>query len=570
MSEDQPPATFVALDPAALAPLFPGYEIDTLIATGGMGAVYHAVQKSLERDVAIKILPHEFSADEAFCAGFAAEAKAMARLNHPNLIGVYDFGEIAGMLYIVMEYVPGNSLFHSAHGIAIDPAEVIWIVTGICNGLAHAHENGIIHRDIKPSNILLDLNANPKIGDFGLARPADHKVQEGEEIYGTPHYTAPEVISAPGSVDCRADLFSVGVMLHELLTGRLPAEDHRSASAISHCDPRFDAVIRRATDPFPSHRYSSASEIAHELHAIATTAGPRVLRTTAANTPISPGHRGKSSHQPNKSSNGPLIFVLLIAVAVAAIGYKNLSKQKAIPQAATEESAVPTPEAPPETPTVHEPAFAPEPAPQPAEEDLTETTPQPTPEPTPDAVPMPDPEPETSTTAGPKSDVPGFLARARKIMRDRSTPLIQAQDLKLKRNLKTFEISLGRVARSIPIKARRLAFEETLEEFIKECKQSGNRIPTNMSEDLFVTPSVEDLHADSLKEQKTIENSTIRDLSQFSATYILGIEKQIERLQSENDPLAIKLLEEEIETIRDDEGYFAELMQTPDTSPENP
>ena len=293
MSDPQTHTTFVAPEISQLVPLFPGYDIEILIATGGMGAVYRAVQKSLDRKVAIKILPREFGSDAAFCAGFEAEAKAMARLNHPNLIGVYDFGEVDGMLFIIMEYVPGKSLFHSSNGTALDPSEVIRLVTGICNGLAHAHENGILHRDIKPSNILLDLNAQPKIGDFGLARPIETKIQEGEEIFGTPHYTAPEVVSSPHSVDYRADIFSVGVLLHELLTGMLPADDRRSASAISHCDPRFDSIIRRATNPVPEARYNSAEEIAKELQVIAASAGPKVLRTAA---PV----RGRPSKGPQR------------------------------------------------------------------------------------------------------------------------------------------------------------------------------------------------------------------------------------------------------------------------------
>lgn len=278
MSDHAP--SFTAPPISLLAPLFQGYEIKSLIATGGMGAVYLAVQKSLDRDVAIKILPREFGSDAAFCESFEAEAKAMARLNHPNLIGVYDFGEMDGMLFIVMEYVPGQSLFHTTHGIAIEANEAIRLVSGICNGLAHAHENGILHRDIKPSNILLDLNSEPKIGDFGLARPLDRKIQEGEQIFGTPHYTAPEVIKPPHTVNQRADIFSVGVMLHELLTGKLPADDKRPASAIIHCDPRFDAIIRNATNPTPELRYSSADQITRDLLTIGTSAGPRVLRTT--------------------------------------------------------------------------------------------------------------------------------------------------------------------------------------------------------------------------------------------------------------------------------------------------
>ena len=344
---DHPP-TFTAPAISHLAPLFPGYEIESLIATGGMGAVYCAVQKSLDRTVAIKILPREFSNDKAFCESFEAEAKAMARLNHPNLIGVYDFGEVDGMLFIVMEYVPGQSLYHSAHGIAIDAKEVIRLVSGICDGLAHAHENGILHRDIKPSNILLDLNAEPKIGDFGLARPVDRKIQEGEEIFGTPHYTAPEVVKPPHAVNERADIFSVGVLLHELLTGKLPANDRRPASAIIHCDPRFDAIIRKATNPAPELRYSSANEITRDLQAIAASAGPRVLRTTPATSGRAlPRHRAlapkpvttpKSALTPPgalhrrpiaspSNSSGPVVLVIIAVLVIACVvAYLVLSR----------------------------------------------------------------------------------------------------------------------------------------------------------------------------------------------------------------------------------------------------
>ncbi len=328
MSDSHHQEGFLAPEPAELNELFPGYQIEGLIATGGMGAVYCAVQKSLDRTVALKILPHEFSNDAAFCEGFEAEAKAMARLNHPNLIGVYDFGEVNGMLYIIMEYVPGKSIYHSAHGQAIDPTEVIRLVSGVCSGLAHAHENGIIHRDIKPSNILLDLNAQPKIGDFGLARPMERQIQEGEEIFGTPHYTAPEVVDHPHSVDYRADIFSVGVLLHELLTGRLPADDPRPPSAISRCDSRFDAIVRKATHPTPSSRYSNAGEMAKDLARISSAPASRVQRAgpVPGRVGAGPGPRIAAPLQPRrtvrmkKSSNFPIIGFLLLSVAIA-LGY---------------------------------------------------------------------------------------------------------------------------------------------------------------------------------------------------------------------------------------------------------
>ena len=258
------PPTFVAPDPEELRELLPAYAVDAFVAQGGMGAVYRAHQKSLDRPVAIKILPREFGRDADFRSRFEAEAKAMAKVNHPNLISVHDFGEVDDMPYIVMEYVDGKSLHHSAHGKAIDQQEAGRLALGICEGLAHAHEADIIHRDIKPANILLDSKARPKIGDFGLARAVEST--EGDSIiFGTPGYTAPEVIKNPDSVDKRSDVFSTGAILYELLTGELPGSPYVPASQRGAVDPRFDKIIRRATHPSPSLRYADGAAMAADL-----------------------------------------------------------------------------------------------------------------------------------------------------------------------------------------------------------------------------------------------------------------------------------------------------------------
>ena len=314
-----PEIGFRAPLPEELAPLFPNYRIMSLIATGGMGAVYHAMQTSLEREVAIKILPVEFGNDPEFCKGFEAEAKAMAKLNHPNLISVYDFGELKGMLFIVMEYVPGQSLHEACDGGAVDPAEVVRLMTGISHGLAHAHEHGILHRDIKPANILLDAHLQPKIGDFGLARHVDVQIQDGEAIFGTPGYTAPEVLRPPHTVDQRADIFSLGVLLHELLTGvSARRADPRSPSAISHCDPRFDAVVNKASHPNPLQRYQNAAEIAEELQKIGSSAGPRVLRTASPAAPRRPVAK-RYSAQPAKKGNGGMVGTMLAIGGICGV-----------------------------------------------------------------------------------------------------------------------------------------------------------------------------------------------------------------------------------------------------------
>ncbi|MDB6079211.1 MAG: hypothetical protein JWO82_2958 [Akkermansiaceae bacterium] len=247
----------------ALAVLLPAYDFESFIAQGGMGAVYKARQRSLDRDVAIKILPRELGADPDFRASFATEARAMARLNHPNLIGVYDSGDVDGMPYIVMEFVNGKSLYHSAYNLAVEPVQAATIVKGICDGLAHAHENGVIHRDIKPANILLTPKTEPKIGDFGLA----HAGEGPGVMMGTPGYTAPEVMSHPEHADRRSDLYSVGVILYELLAGYQPPLQGPipPPSTICGCDTALDQICFKAMHVNALIRYQDAHEMSVAL-----------------------------------------------------------------------------------------------------------------------------------------------------------------------------------------------------------------------------------------------------------------------------------------------------------------
>jgi serine/threonine protein kinase len=260
----------------ALNELLPSYRFNDFIAKGGMGAVYRATQISLDREVAIKILPPELSEDPEFHASFRTEARAMARLNHPNLIGIYDSGELDGMLYIVMEYVAGKSLYHSCWNKQIDPDEVKRIITAICDGLHHAHESGIIHRDIKPANILLTPKVEPKIGDFGLAQAVGSK--HAGVVMGTPGYAAPEIMSHPEKMDRRSDIFAVGVILYEMLVGKLPAEGSLP-SRESSCSKEFDAIYQNATHPNAAMRYSDAKKLSDALEAMSKgdSSGPRLL-----------------------------------------------------------------------------------------------------------------------------------------------------------------------------------------------------------------------------------------------------------------------------------------------------
>lgn len=218
---------FVPLEPSELARLFPQLEVLELIGHGGMGAVYKARQPKLDRLVAVKVLPRETAGDPAFAERFAREARALARLSHPHIVPVYDFGEAGELFCFIMEYVDGVNLREMIRGQKLSPAEALAIVPQICEALQYAHDEGFVHRDIKPENILIDKRGRVKIADFGLAKllfPAadDYTLTRPQQVMGTPQYMAPEQIETPLQVDHRADIYSLDVVFYEMLTGELP------------------------------------------------------------------------------------------------------------------------------------------------------------------------------------------------------------------------------------------------------------------------------------------------------------------------------------------------------------
>lgn len=313
-------STFNAPGLETLAELLPQYGIESFIAQGGMGAVYKARQLSLDRDVAIKVLPIELGKDADFRESFITEAKAMARLNHPNLLGVFDYGDVEGMPYIVMEYVEGGSLHEAAWNRAIEPVAAVAIVKGICDGLAHAHENGIVHRDIKPSNILLTTKAEPKVADFGLAQASD--AAESGIMMGTPGYTAPEVFHDYSQAGHLADIYSVGVILHQLLTGIDPAGSSGPPTKATG-NLRLDAIWNKATHITPSQRYRSVLEMATDLDkwasAIKAQKKPAI---SAGQTTYQPTTRSMPSA---KSGGGVFVKVLVIGILLI-VGFFTYQK----------------------------------------------------------------------------------------------------------------------------------------------------------------------------------------------------------------------------------------------------
>ena len=255
-----------APEPAELAASFPQLEILELVGQGGMGIVYKARQRSLDRIVALKILPLDTAGDPAFEERFVRESRTLAQLTHPNIVTVFDSGKAGGFFYLVMEYVDGVNLRKAIATRDLTPADALEVVRQVCDALQHAHDAGVVHRDIKPENILLDSRGRVQIADFGLAKllgrtPIEISLTATHQVLGTFRYMAPEQIERPMSVDHRADIYSLGVVLYELLTGELPLGRFGLPSERGTVDAGLDRVVLRALEHDPGRRYQHASEL---------------------------------------------------------------------------------------------------------------------------------------------------------------------------------------------------------------------------------------------------------------------------------------------------------------------
>jgi serine/threonine protein kinase len=259
----------------SLQTALPQYEITSLIARGGMGAVYKGTQSLLKRPVAIKVLPPEMDdADLNFSERFKLEARSMARLSHPNIVAVFEAGETpAGLLYFIMEFVEGTDLEQmiQAQG-RLDPVEALTITASVCLALTFAHDANIIHRDIKPSNIMLDAKGQVKVADFGLAKAPDPDTSNltfSGFVLGTPNYTAPESRQSSVQIDARADLYSTGVMLYQMLTGQLPFGRFAAPSKlVPGLDTHFDNLVDRCLQTNRDQRYPTARQLHQDLSAL--------------------------------------------------------------------------------------------------------------------------------------------------------------------------------------------------------------------------------------------------------------------------------------------------------------
>jgi serine/threonine protein kinase len=264
---------------------FGRYSVQAQVGLGGMGTVYRGTQLSLGRPVAIKVLRVSDGYDFAFEDRFRREARAMAALNHPNIVAIYDYGHLGTeFLYFVMEYVDGTDLGEIMRLGRMTTELALQLLPQICAGLEYAHSKGIVHRDIKPANIMLTRQGEVKIADFGLAKDVAlgaSLATETHMVMGTPEYAAPEQFNAHREVDHRADIYAFGVLTYQMLTGAPPRGAWQPPSSLrpGAVDPRFDAVVIRALMPDRQHRFQSITDMRRAIEAALV---PAVAQTPSA------------------------------------------------------------------------------------------------------------------------------------------------------------------------------------------------------------------------------------------------------------------------------------------------
>jgi len=323
------PQSWVPPEPEHLAKMLPQYEIECILGRGGMGVVYKGRQKELDRVVAIKLLPAEMAVDEQFVERFRREARTLAKLHHPGIVNVYEFGQTnEGHLFFVMEYVAGMDLRRLMKTQNFDSGQALAVVAQVCEALRAAHEQGVIHRDIKPENVLVTENGQIKLADFGLSRPTDEGTSRRftmtNMVMGTPDYMAPEQRS--GQADQRADIFALGVMLYEMLTGQVPRGAFDLPSRKLQVDVRIDEVVVKALQEEPGRRYQNVTDMKTDVETIYYSRSDKV-------TPAPPAQ----THLPRKPTNkavllaaGAATATVLLAMIIAA-GFAWQDRQRTGP-----------------------------------------------------------------------------------------------------------------------------------------------------------------------------------------------------------------------------------------------
>jgi serine/threonine-protein kinase len=302
----------------------PGYQILNKVGAGAMATVYRARQISLDRIVAIKVLPRRLSEDQEFVSRFYREGRAAAQLNHNNIVQAIDVGESGGFHYFVMEFVEGCTVYDElASGKVFHEPEAVDIITQIARALHHAHQRGFVHRDVKPKNIMLTTQRVAKLADMGLAREMtdlEAAMAEAGRAYGTPYYISPEQIRGQMDIDHRADVYSLGATFYHMVTGRVPFEaptpsavmhkhlkeplmppDHLNESLTSGCATLIEKTMAKDRE----ERYPGAAELLVDLELLARGQAPRYAAPRLAPEMLETLAEGQAEREPLAEDEAP-------------------------------------------------------------------------------------------------------------------------------------------------------------------------------------------------------------------------------------------------------------------------
>lgn len=522
--------------------------------------MYKGVQVSLDRPVAIKLLPAELARDEEFMARFQREARTLAALQHPGIISVYEFGQTkAGHLYFAMEYVDGSDLSRHIHQQGLTAPQTLDLIIQVCGALQYAHAQGVIHRDIKPANVLVTLDGRAKLADFGLARPLkqDMGLTASNVVMGTPDYIAPECWM--GHLDHRSDLYSLGVMLYEMLTRETPRGAWLPPSLMAQVDARIDQIIVKALQRLPENRYQAASEMGDAVDVVRRTppqAGQ--TRPRPASVPV-PSHRRplppRSQPAPPKRkspTNSVLAFTAMLLFAflawVLVQGPKKDRSAVSTPETISKPDAtIISPKPEPVTPTVHPaPVTTPEtsmPAAPVASTPKVQASPSP---------PAPSP-PAPSPVPAPPSELDTLTKQMAALIQERVT---QPFGNELSVLNSGYLRALDR-ERSLLAANKKLGDALLVEEEIKRISQ-GDKLPLH---DANIPPSIIYLRTTYRKTHSEIEKRRITTLQGLYAAYI-------NRLKLLEDELTKKGLLTEAKEARDHrvrQEQEAETVRLPTT-----
>lgn len=325
----------------------PGYKVMGKLGAGAMATVFKAKQLSLDRLVAIKVLPRKFSSNAQFIERFYAEGRAAAQLNHPNIVQAFDVGKAGDYHYFVMEFVDGRTVFDDiVKHKRFSEAEAIDIAIQTAEALLHAHERGLIHRDVKPKNIMINQDGVAKLADMGLARAiSDKEAAEAEagKAFGTPYYISPEQIRGEKNIGPPSDIYSLGATLYHMVTGNVPF-DGKNPSAVmhkhlkaelvppDHVNPKLSAGISEVIEMMmlkdPRKRYQNCKDLLIDLRAVRKGEPPPIahkevfetdLATIVAAEAAAPAEIAPDSSADRQLVREPLVITLIVVAAISIL-----------------------------------------------------------------------------------------------------------------------------------------------------------------------------------------------------------------------------------------------------------